>query len=59
MIEGLEPTERKLARFRYIDGLAWEAVCEMMTYSWRQTHRIHGRMLDKLAAAETERRSKQ
>lgn len=56
LIEGLEPTERRLARFRYIDGLAWEAVCEKMNYSWRQTHRIHGRMLNRLVAAEIERR---
>ena len=48
MIQDLEPTERKLARFRYIDGLTWEEVCDMMAYSWRQTHRIHGKMLDKL-----------
>lgn len=59
MLEGLEPTERRLARFRYIDGLSWDAVCEKMNYSWRQTHRIHGRMLDKLVAAETERRNAQ
>lgn len=57
MIEGLEPTERRLARFRYIDGLSWENVCDKMNYSWRQTHRIHGRMLDKLVAAELERRN--
>ena len=57
MIEGLEPTERRLARFRYIDGLTWDAVCDKMNYSWRQTHRIHGRMLDKLVAAELERRN--
>ena len=49
MLENLEPTERKLARFRYIDGMTWEEVCDVMAYSWRQTHRIHGRMLDKLA----------
>jgi DNA-directed RNA polymerase specialized sigma subunit len=54
MIEGLEPTERKLARFRYIDGLTWEDVCEKMVYSWRQTHRIHGRMLDNLVTKALE-----
>lgn len=59
MIEGLEPTERRLARFRYIDGLNWEDVCDKMNYSWRQTHRIHGRMLDKLVAAEIERSTKE
>lgn len=55
MIEGLEPVERRLARFRYIDGLTWEDVCEKLCYSWRQTHRIHGRMLDKLVTAEIDR----
>ena len=54
MIEDLEPTERKLARFRYIDGLTWEDVCEKMVYSWRQTHRIHGKMLDKLVTKALE-----
>lgn len=57
IIEGLEPTERRLARFRYIDGLTWEAVCERICYSWMQTHRIHGRMLDKLVDAELKRRA--
>lgn len=56
MIETLEPTERRLARFRYIDGLDWENVCVKMNYSWRQTHRIHGRMLDKLVDSEMKRR---
>ena len=56
LIEGLEPTERCLARFRYINGLRWEDVCEKMAYSWMQTHRIHGRLLDKLVAAEMARR---
>ena len=56
MIEPLEPTERMLARFRYIDGLSWENVSNKMSYSWRQTHRIHGRMLDHLVAAELKRR---
>lgn len=54
LIEDLEPTERKLARYRYIDGLTWEDVCEKMIYSWRQTHRIHGRMLDKLVTKALE-----
>lgn len=54
LIEGLEPTERKLARYRYIDGLTWEDVCEKICYSWMQTHRIHGRMLDKLVTKALE-----
>lgn len=60
MIQGLaDPVERRLARFRYVDGLNWEDVCDKMCYSWRQTHRIHGRLLDKLVAAELERRDTQ
>ena len=57
LIETLEPTERRLARFRYIEGLTWEEVCVRMNYSWRQSHRIHGRMLDRLAAVELARRN--
>lgn len=56
LIEMLDPTERRLARFRYIDGLNWDTVCERMCYSWRQTHRIHGRMLDKLVDVELKKR---
>lgn len=59
LIETLDPTERRLARFRYIDGLNWETVCEKMCYSWKQTHRIHGRMLDKLVDAELKKRETQ
>jgi DNA-directed RNA polymerase specialized sigma24 family protein len=55
MIEALEPVERMLARFRYIDGHTWEEVCVDMAYSWRQVHRIHGRLLDRLVAAEIEK----
>lgn len=57
MIEGLEPIERRLARFHYIDGLKWEDVCDKINYSWSQTHRIHARLLDRLVAAELERRN--
>jgi RinA family phage transcriptional activator len=56
LIETLDPTERRLARFRYIDGMTWEEVCYNISYSWMQTHRIHGRMLDKLVDAELKRR---
>lgn len=49
MIDNLEPTERQLARYRYLDGLTWDEVCVAMNYSWRQTHRIHNRLIDRLA----------
>lgn len=58
MIDGLDTVERRLARYRYIDGLRWEDVCEEMTYSWRQTHRIHGRLIDRLVDAEMVKRQK-
>lgn len=54
-----EPIERRLARLHYIDGLRWEDVCEKINYSWSQTHRIHSRVLDRLVAAELERRNAQ
>lgn len=48
LIKGLDPTERKLARLRYIEGLTWEEVCVEMNYSWKQVHRIHSRILNTL-----------
>jgi DNA-directed RNA polymerase specialized sigma subunit len=56
-INGLESIERTLARYRYLDGMTWEQVCIAINYSWTQTHRIHSRVLDKLVAAEIERRN--
>ena len=52
LIESLEPMERKLFRHRYIEGLTWEEVCVAIGYSWRQTHNIHSRILEKLADEE-------
>lgn len=59
LIEGLEPIERRVARLHYVEGLKWEDVCEKINYSWSQTHRIHGRLLEKLTTAELERRNAQ
>lgn len=41
---------RVLIRYRYIDCLKWEDVCDKMCYSWRQTHNLHLQALDKLIA---------
>lgn len=49
LIDGLKPVERLIARYRYIDGLQWEKICVKINYSWRQTHRIHSDMIEKLA----------
>jgi RNA polymerase sigma factor (sigma-70 family) len=51
-IDSLEPTERKLLRHRYIDGLRWEDICVAMSYSWRQIHRLHSAALQKLREME-------
>lgn len=55
MIEGLEPTARRIMRCRYIDGLPWEKVCVAVGYSWSQTHDYHAKALDALLAAEAEK----
>ena len=47
-----DPVERRLIRCRYLEGKTWEQVCIEMNYSWRQVHRIHGRVLEKLARAD-------
>lgn len=49
LIDGLDPVERMIARYRYIDGLHWENICVKINYSWRQTHRLHDGLLEKLA----------
>lgn len=52
-VEALEvPAMRLLLRYRYLEGLSWNEVCEKMGYSWRQTHRIHGRALETLKQKE-------
>lgn len=47
-IETLEPVARTLMRHRYIDGRKWEEVCVLMSYSWRQVHRLHASALIEL-----------
>lgn len=49
LIETLDPLERRLCRYRYIEGHTWEEVCVDLNYSWKQTHRIHARILSKLS----------
>lgn len=51
-IETLDPTARILCRYRYIDGLSWEQVCERMNYSWSQVHYLHRHALEVLRAEE-------
>lgn len=48
LIENLEPTMRIVMRYRYIECLSWEKVCEKVGYSWRQVHRYHSDALDSI-----------
>lgn len=47
-IDCLEPHERLLIRYRYIDGLDWGNVAKRLNYSYRHTTRLHGEILKKL-----------
>ena len=46
LIDCLEPTERQIMRYRYLDGLTWEEICVAARYGWAQVHRVHSRALD-------------
>ena len=51
-IDALDTRARQLIRYRYLDGLTWEEVCVAMSYSWRQTHRLHSAALTALKEME-------
>jgi DNA-directed RNA polymerase specialized sigma24 family protein len=52
-IDSLDTTARDLMRHRYIDGRKWEEICVLMSYSWRQVHRIHADALTNLRREES------
>lgn len=39
---------RQLMILRYLDDLKWEEVAVRMNYSWRQTHNLHSKALNKI-----------
>ena len=49
-IVALPSDQRLLMRWRYIEGHKWEAIALEMNYSYMQVCRIHGRILQKIAA---------
>ena len=53
-IENLPVVERRLMRYRYIDCLDWVNVAANLNYSWKQTHRIHSRALNRLKMAHND-----
>ena len=48
LIENLEPLEKELIRYRYIDGMKWKDVFDKLGYSQKQTFRIHNKIIEKL-----------
>lgn len=52
LIEDLDPVERMVLRYRYLEGLPWESVCVAVSYSWRRVHHFHASALDKLVEKE-------
>lgn len=50
IINGLPEREKLLMRLRYIEGLKWETICYKMDLKWRQIHRLHSNILNKLMA---------
>lgn len=38
--------EKAVLRYRYIQGLKWEDVCDRIGFSWKHTHRIHSNALE-------------
>ena len=48
-INSLETNERIIMRLRYFDGYKWEKVCVITNYSWEGIHKIHRKILKKIA----------
>ena len=48
IIETLEPREKELIRYRYIDGLPWHEIEIKCSYAQRTVFRIHEKVLEKL-----------
>jgi len=50
IIDSLENSEdRCILRARYIECKKWEEICVELNYSWRHMHRLHSKILDKIA----------
>ncbi len=47
-IQSLEPLERDIVRYRYIDGLSWYKIQQKTNYSTRTLFRKHGEILEKM-----------
>lgn len=43
-----DENEKTILRLRYLSGLRWDKICEKTGYSWRHTHRLHGKALNNI-----------
>lgn len=43
-----ESSQRMILKYRYIDGYNFENICTKMNYTWRHTHRLHSKALQKI-----------
>lgn len=48
-LDKLEHDEQRLIRLYYFNGYTWEEVAVQMDYTWRHIHRLHKKILEKLA----------
>ena len=52
MIEPLNPLEKRIMRYYYIDGMIWEQIWQETNYSTRHLLRLHRGIMDKLFPSE-------
>lgn len=52
MIEQLNPLEKRIMRYYYIDGMIWEQIWQETNYSTRHLLRLHRGIMDKLFPSE-------
>lgn len=52
MIEPLNPLEKRIMRYYYIDGMIWEQIWQETNYSTRHLLRLHRGIMDKLFPPE-------
>lgn len=48
-IDKLEPKERLIIRYKYIQGMTWEDVAEKMSWSVSKVHKAHKKILQKIS----------
>lgn len=44
--------QRQLLQYRYVDGKSFEWIASSLNYSWRHTHRLHGKALGNIVITQ-------